>query len=391
MIYNAFNLSVLSITVLALFLIAYHHAIYPMLLKLYASRQKKSLRSVEPTIDGGDDKLPSISVIIPAYNEERFIVDKLKNLASLDYPSSKLELVVACDGCTDNTVSLIKQTLLEPEFDKLNFFVHDFKHNRGKCAVINDLMRRCNSDITALSDVSSIISIDALKLAAQCFNDERVGAVNGNYRFLNPQTAGEQHYWKFQRNIKLGEQQLGSLLGAHGALYFIRTELFEKLPENTVNDDFIIPSRVIKHGKRIAYVEQINAVELEDNSQQANWKRRIRIGFGNAQQICILRNLFHPKHAGIALAFFSGKGLRVFMPFLMIIALFGSLTLAFKSILFLLIFCAQISFYTIALLASVFNSLNKNKYIQTIFYIVSGHAANMIGCIQFFSQTKAKW
>ncbi|NMU70383.1 glycosyltransferase family 2 protein, partial [Vibrio parahaemolyticus] len=88
---------------LSAFLIVYHHVGYPLLLKWLPLKQQDETKApfVERAYKASktDSQLPSITVIVPAYNEEQWIAEKIRNLASLDYPRDKLRVVIACDGC----------------------------------------------------------------------------------------------------------------------------------------------------------------------------------------------------------------------------------------------------------------------------------------------------
>eukprot|EP00487_Bulimina_marginata_P005562 TRINITY_DN23680_c0_g1_i1.p1 TRINITY_DN23680_c0_g1~~TRINITY_DN23680_c0_g1_i1.p1 ORF type:complete len:151 (-),score=11.56 TRINITY_DN23680_c0_g1_i1:151-603(-) len=97
-------------------LIIYHHAAYPLLLRWYA--KSHPARQVEESHrcykdEQQDCTLPTITILVPAFNEEQRIADKIRNLASLDYPKKKLQVIIACDGCTDNTVVIAQMTIQE--------------------------------------------------------------------------------------------------------------------------------------------------------------------------------------------------------------------------------------------------------------------------------------
>ncbi len=101
---------------------------------------------------------------------------------------------------------------------------------------------------------------------------------------------------------------MGSTIGAHGALYFIRTVLFETLPSNTINDDFIIPMRIVRQHYRAAYAPNMNAVEQEPTSSKQDFQRRLRISAGNMQQVLMLFDLFSQNTVGRRSPFSRGKG-----------------------------------------------------------------------------------
>ncbi|MGF1816582.1 glycosyltransferase family 2 protein [Vibrio splendidus] len=366
-------------------LIVYHHAAYPLLLRWYA--KSHPARQIEESHrcykdEQQDCTLPTITILVPAFNEEQWIADKVRNLASLDYPKKKLQVIIACDGCTDNTVEIAEMTIQEAMCSDIYFEIHDHKTNRGKVAVINEEVTSIKSDITALSDVSALISLDALLIAAAHFESDKVGVVNATYQLCPTGNEGENAYWQYQTAVKESEASLGSSLGSHGAFYLFRTHLFELLPLNTINDDFILPMQIVKQGYIAEYETQMVALELEESNLETDFKRRLRISAGNMQQAIRLFGLFSPKFKGIAFAFFSGKGLRLLTPYLMIVCLVCSILLS-NYLVFEALLWAQFTVYTIGVLGCILPKRLVNKPISLISYLIVGHYANFIGGIRY--------
>ncbi len=392
--------TLIALTSMSIFLVIYHHLGYPIILRI--AKKFKGQPSL-PLCNAPHYRMqnakssfvkatyPQVTVIMAAYNEGEYIQEKIRNLACQDYPSDSFKVILGCDGCTDNTAALAREVLQEDICKHLQLEVFDFSVNRGKVSVLNALIPKAEESIVALTDVSSLVSIDALSVVAARFKDPKVGAVNGNYRLLNPGRAGEAVYWRYQSQIKIGEEALGSVLGAHGAFYAIRKELFKTLEKNTINDDFILPMRTIEKGYRVVYEARLNALELEKADPSLNWRRRLRICSGNIQQLVQLRELLHPKYRGIALAFISGKGLRVAMPFIMLFSLFGSWGLSFYIPIFAFLTCAQSVLYAIALWVQIAKPKNAGKVAMSIHYLVSGHVAGFISCIRYFTGATARW
>ena len=380
------NTSVLLITTLFFgFLIVYHHIGYPLILKFFKKDEdKKNHRNNRKFSSSSNDTLlPTISLIIPACNEEKWIAEKIRNIASLDYPETHLKVIIGCDGCTDNTYQLALSTANEVECSHLNISILNFEKNRGKVAVINELITQSDSELIALSDVSAIISIDSLLIAADRFSDDKIGVLNSHYQILYPGSDGEATYWEYQSNIKLGEASLGSTLGAHGALYLFRRALFEQLSPDTINDDFILPMSIVSKGYRSDYEPDINALEMEMTDDTMENQRRLRIAAGNLQQLWRLKHLITPKYKGIAFTFFSGKALRVFMPVLMIYTFFGSLVLSFSSSIMFLAFSLQLIAYAIGFFGILFPSENSNKIVTSLTYLINGHLTCLKGIVRF--------
>jgi cellulose synthase/poly-beta-1,6-N-acetylglucosamine synthase-like glycosyltransferase len=327
-----------------------------------------------------DTELPSITLIIPAYNEQRWIADKLRNCAALDYPPEKFNVIVAGDGCTDNTIFIAKKIAQERSCSGLNLEVREFKNNRGKVAVLNDVINTIDSELVALSDVSALISLDALLIAAAQFKAKQLGVLNSHYCLLEHGSVGEASYWQYQSKIKLAESSLGSTLGAHGAFYLFRRRLFQPLADDTINDDFILPMQIVANGYTAKQDNRIVSLELEQADNSMDWQRRIRIAAGNMQQLLRLKRMLHPHFKGIAFTFLSGKALRVVMPFLMLIALIGSLSLSSSLVFFIFSLC-QVSLYLLALIQLVLKT--NNKLFNLLAYLVSGHIAGFLGSLSY--------
>lgn len=366
-------------------LIVYHHAAYPILLRWYARHHPARTVSESSRCykdEQQDCTLPTVTVLVPAFNEEQWIADKIRNLAALDYPRTKLRVVIACDGCTDDTVNIAQMTIQEAMCSDIHFEIHDHVQNRGKVAVLNEEVTNITSNITALSDVSALISLDALLIAAAHFESDAVGVVNATYQLCPTGNVGEDAYWQYQTSVKECEASFGSSLGSHGAFYLFRTALFTPLPLNTINDDFILPMQIVKQGYIAEYEKQMVALELEESNLKTDFNRRLRISAGNMQQAIRLFGLFSPKFKGIAFAFFSGKGLRLLTPYLMIVCLICSILLN-DYLLFEVLLWAQVFVYSIGVLGCILPSRLINKPVSLISYLIVGHYANFIGGVRY--------
>jgi cellulose synthase/poly-beta-1,6-N-acetylglucosamine synthase-like glycosyltransferase len=378
------------LTSLSILLIIYHHAGYPLLLHFLSNRMARE-DALQPCSDRPcPSSLPSITVVVPAYNEAQFIADKIRNLAMLDYPADSFQIIIASDGSTDATYEIAVQALQEPECSHCAIKVVKFAQNRGKIPVLNDVVSAIESDIVAFTDVSALISMDALLLAERRFRDPTVGVVNGRYQLLNPGSAGEKKYWEYQSRLKTDEARLGSVIGSHGAFYLIRTHLFRSLPSDTINDDFIIPMRIVEQGYRSVYDPDINALELEQAQDSQDSQRRQRISAGNLQQAFRMRSLLLPKYRGTAFTFASGKVLRVAMPYLMITALLGSLWLSTYHSVFLMLASAQVAIYTLYFSTEILRIGGSFKPLQILKYLLRGHINGLKGSADYMKGSLLK-
>ncbi len=375
--------------------IVYHHIGYPLILKLVTQGLENTLPSFyhrNYQVTPLDHMLPSISLIMPAHNEADTIQEKIRNLAALDYPDYKLKVILVCDGCTDNTAQLAKEALNEPECSHLNLTIVEKPENCGKVAVLNEAISLSRCSVVALSDVSSLLSIDSLLIVAAHLSNEDTGVICGSYHFLQSLSVGEHAYWQYQRSIKTRESTLGATLGVHGAFYAFRRDLFDLIPADTINDDFTLPVQIIMKGYRCLYDPRIIAMELEQACNEMDFQRRKRIAAGNVQQAIRHAGLLHPKYGKIAFNFFSGKFLRPFMPVFLFMTLMSSALLAQSYTLFQIILFIQLGVYGVTAVYILRRSQPAQKKLRVLFYLVSGHMAMAIGLINYLSgQSKGQW
>ncbi|MGU3495158.1 sugar transferase [Xanthobacteraceae bacterium A53D] len=369
--------------------VAYHHAVFPVLLKLLARRRGPV--PAPPFLPNA--LLPQITLVIPAYQEAGFIAEKVKDCARLDYPRHLLKVIVACDGCTDGTAARAREALTDPVCAGLDCDVRDYVENRGKVAVLNAVLAGLPPGIIGLTDVSASLSADCLKRAAAHFDRRKVGVVAATYALREAGSTGEAGYWRYQTAIKADEAALAAPVGVHGAFYLFRRELWEPLPPDTINDDVILPMRIVAGGAEAVYDRQMVATEEERTERAQEFRRRVRIASGNVQQAIRLWRLGDPRQPGLAFVFLSGKALRAFAPVLLVVMALSNLALAFTGAsLYLLLLAGQLAFYGLACFA-IFNPASRlPRVIRFAGYFVEGHAAGLVGALrQLSGRDKGRW
>jgi cellulose synthase/poly-beta-1,6-N-acetylglucosamine synthase-like glycosyltransferase len=291
---------------------------------------------------------PSVSLLVAAYNEAAVIADKIRNSLALDYPAEKLEIVIASDGSADATAEIVRSFEAESggQVRLLNY-----PQNRGKMAVLNDAIRELRGDIVAFSDATSMLATDSLRILVQSFSDPRVGAASGIYRLLKKDQAQlgpqEDIYWKYETFLKVREAGLGAFTGAHGSLFAIRRPLYPFPSENTINDDFTIPMRILERGHRVAY--EPAAVAFEEAHEMEGFSRRVRITAGNVEQLREIKRLLWPPRPLVLFCLLSHKTGRLLVPVFLLIALATNIALRgefpYNGLLL-----GQVLFYSLAIL-----------------------------------------
>ncbi|ALO34414.1 hypothetical protein CMT41_06535 [Colwellia sp. MT41] len=389
------DMIMITIFAMAIFLVIYHHLLYPVLLKL-ATRNNKvrppSIKKRRYIFSAEDQKLNSFSIVIPAFNEAKFIAEKIRNLSFIDYPSDKYELILLCDGCHDETYNIAKQTLSELACQDLNCQLINFQDNRGKVAVLKEGVIKAKFDNIVFSDVSALLPVNCLLMLDSHFTNTLVGAVSGGYKFIKKGTAGEQYYWQYQSMVKTRESSLASVLGAHGAFYALRKSCYEDIPADTINDDFLIPMNVIKQGYRVIYEPRVVAIELEQVNLEQDMTRRLRIAAGNFQQLIYLLPLLSPKYGWNAINFASGKALRAITPFILVLIFISNMYLAAFYSFFLALFVCQVLLYGMVWLINVFHLAPKLKVLKLLCYLITGYWVALKGCLKFiFGRQEKVW
>lgn len=360
-------------------LILYHHVGYPVLLKLIAHFRRPNVTA--RFTNDAPSRYPSIAVVIPCHNEASVIATKIENIAQLDYPRASLSVVLVLDGCSDDTREQAENAIVRLS-DNCRWQIADYRQNLGKVAVLNEQIAQTKSEIVALSDASAIVNSDALLRAAAHFSAPDVGVVCGTYALQDDAEPGEQAYWAYQRKLKTEEARAAAPMGAHGAFYLFRRRLWERLPPDTINDDFVLPMRIVREGYRAVYDEKIVATELEKTAPGQDFRRRVRIGAGNMQQFLRLISLGNPRRGMTALVFLSGKGLRALMPFILAAATLLSAALAAGGeSLYAYLFVAKIVLFLVAVLASLVPAIGKLTLVRHLTYAATGHAASGWGAI----------
>ena len=331
------------------------------------------------------DVAPMVSLLIPAYNEEAHIEAKLQNSLALDYPKPRLEIVVASDGSTDRTNATVEC------FKPQGVVLLAMSHNVGKASLLSRTVPLLRGEIVVFSDASSELEPDALKRLVRSFADPRVGCVSGLYRLRGSsdlRAHGEGLYWRYETFLKRQESRLHSILGAHGAFYAIRRTLFARVGESEINDDYLIPMRIVAQGYRAVYEPGAVCWEREAASVEGEFARRRRIAAGNCQQIVELRKLLSPWRGWVALCFFSHKVLRTFAPILLLAVLVSSLWLSWPWAAVAL--AAQGALYASAIAGYLCQRRGRMvRWLSPPLYFCLGNLAMLAGLLKFCANRKS--
>jgi biofilm PGA synthesis N-glycosyltransferase PgaC len=348
----------------------------------------------KPFVFTRDAILPTVTLIVAAYNEEDIIEDKIENTLLLNYPKDKIQLIFITDGSSDGTaqkITGITEILLLHE---------DIR--AGKMAAIKRAIPYINGDITIFTDANTFLNQDAVLELVKHYQNPKVGAVAGEKRILVEDTAdassaGEGFYWKYESRLKKWDYELYSNVGAAGELFSIRTALYQPVESDTIIDDHMIAMRIAEKGYIIAYEPGAYAMETASADVKEELKRKIRIAAGGIQSILRLKQAANPFHNPIfTFQYISHRVLRwTITPFLLILVFILNGILAFEQpgVFYKLFLAAQVAFYLLSLTGLYFE--RKNIRVKALFipyYFCVMNYAVLAGINRYYKKNQsAAW
>lgn len=364
-------------------LLFYVYVFFPSIMYLMKNYYKECYLDVE--------SYKTINVVIPAHNEEKIIAKKLENHMALQYRGEFI-ITVLCDSCDDETVDIVKRySVSHPS--TIKYFIVEGK--KGKTHAINSLMPNVTSDITVFSDANVMLDKMALENVNRALQSDRVGGVAGQLSYVNSDEGGAAAsnglYWRYEEMIKAGEAKCGSLMGADGSIFAIRSSLYRKHPMHVL-DDFSTSMGIVIQGYEFKFDENIKAFEKGAEEDSEELQRKIRISNRSYNSYLALRKDIISKLKMYDLVkFYSHKVLRWYSFIFMLFALISSVFLSFYSGLGIFLFLSQFTFYLIAVahyrgLLSSFPRLRKVS--NVIYYFTMANYAAMKGIFQSLNGEK---
>lgn len=375
---------------LLVFIVFYAYVGYGMI--LFILLRIKRLFSKKTTPERNEVFEPTVTLVVPAYNEEDFILKKVENCLQLDYPKDKFEIICITDGSTDRTKELLEK-------DGRVKVLHEDKR-AGKAAAENRAMRFVKSDIVVFCDANTLLNKNAIRELVKHYKDPEVGAVSGEKRIMNQEAegasaAGEGLYWKYESTLKKMDSEMRTVVGAAGELISFRTELVEDLEEDTILDDFMQSMRIALKGYRVIYEPEAYAMETASADVKEELKRKVRICAGGWQSMSRLLPAFNVfRHPLLTFLYTSHRVLRwsiaaFVLPIIFILNIF----LANRGGVYVFLLIAQIIFYVLALLGWYLQSKKmKVKLLFVPFYFTLMNYAVFAGFFRWLRGTqKATW
>jgi cellulose synthase/poly-beta-1,6-N-acetylglucosamine synthase-like glycosyltransferase len=364
------------------------YVFYPVLLHFLTGNQE-----LHHSAYNEEDKLPPVKIFMSVYNEEDVIRQKLDSLLATTYPLDQLLICIGSDGSSDDT-----DRILQDYADHHHcIYFQRYSGRKGKANILNDLVANASTDqdeVYIFTDANVMFTQSTIFELVKYFKDASIGLVGANVINREIKEDGishqEQAYIQRENYVKHLEGLCwGTMMGAFGACYAIRSSHFKPIPANFLMEDFYITMNVLKQGKKA--INNLDAICYEDvaNDLTEEFKRKVRISAGNFQNLSVYYSLLWPPFNGLAFSFLSHKVLRWLGPFFLIIALITSGYLAPGNIFYTVLFFLQ----GIPLLFPLLDHLlRKGQFhsliLRFIAYFYSMNLALLIGFFKYLKGVK---
>jgi cellulose synthase/poly-beta-1,6-N-acetylglucosamine synthase-like glycosyltransferase len=360
-----------------IFLIIYSYSIYPLLLRILSLGYSKNINL--------NYFEPEVSIIIPVYNEEHLIEEKISSIFRSNYPIEKIEVIVYSDGSTDKSVDIINH--LRGLYPCLRLIKSEVR--KGKSFGVNKLVAESSFPLIMLTDANIIFKEDTIRENLKHYQIPEIGLVgstiiNQSSKYSDI-TLQEKQYISWENILKYEEGLIwGATIAPFGACLSFRKSLFEEIPRNFLVDDFFIGTTVLQSKYKCVVSKESICFEELNGLLGMEFKRRVRISTGNFQNLAYFFPLFFNLFSVKSFCFWSHKGLRWMTPFFLILIFFLNTLLLKGSNFYQISLCLQLFFYCIPLTDYATSRLKSvNKLVKFVNYFLIMNVALFVGFFNY--------
>lgn len=294
-------------------MILHTYLLYPIFINLVAKRRTQNTLCYSYS-----ESLPSVVVLIAAYNEESTIEKKIRSVYATKYPLDLITVVVGSDNSTDKTNEIVETCARE--FSSLR--LERFAQRTGKPEIINVLCEKYQCDVFLLTDANVYFEEDTIFELVKHFKNPKISAVGSLIKNTNIKANGismqEKTYLSGEFLVKYSEGLWGNaVIGLFGGLYAIRSSAYTRVPQGYCVDDFYITMKVIEQGGGVIMSKESQCQEDVSNTLHEEFRRKVRISKGNFMNLKVFKHLANPC-TKVGFMFLSHKIFRWFTPFALI-------------------------------------------------------------------------
>lgn len=378
----------MDILCLALFwftlgVIAYTYAGYPLVIWLLARLIPRPVRTA-------DDYLPTVTVLVAAYNEADCIATKIEDTLNLDYPLERLEVAIVTDGSTDHTPAIV--ATYAARYPRVRLLHRP--QRQGKAAALARGVSRTGGEVILFTDANTHLPQDTLRRLVRYFADPEVGGASGAKRIVRPGESaagqGESFYWRYESFLKRCDSAVSSVMGVPGEVWAARRAAYEPPEPDILLDDFVGSLRMVEAGWRVVYDPEVVAYEEASPSVGAEWRRRARNAAGGWQAFFRLPLMRHHERRLITFQYISHRILRwMVAPFLfplLLLANYGLLARPF----YMVTMGMQALFYFLALVGWLLAIWRRPpRWLVLPFYLCLLNVAALVGGWRYLRKSQS--
>lgn len=323
--------------------IVYPHAIYPALLWLLAKLFGKPVSMVE-------SPLPTIDVLICAYNEASNIEECIRLVQTSNYPADRVRILVADDGSNDSTPSIVQHIANNDSRVVLSRL-----ERGGKNKALDHLIDMVNASIVVFIDADALVDETSIRELVQPLANPLVGAVIGMHSTGSDgrqSGSAESWYTRIEHSCSVLESEIHSTVTSVGAMYAVRREYVERLNTPLVADDFMMILRVMLQKKRVVCCRTARFREIRTPLVGVETKRTTRTVASGMWALRRARRLLTPKYGWVAFFLWSHKIARWISPFFVIVLVLSTWLTLERPMVFGVLFYTQLFVVALALLSN---------------------------------------
>jgi len=343
----------------------YSYFLYPLILKIIPPRYSQESSQV------GSPVLPALCLIIAAHNEEDRIREKLDNTLEIDYPRELLEIIVASDCSGDATDEIVDS------YAKQGVRLVRADERKGKEYAQLCAIRASVNEILVFSDVATRIPGDALHILASRFEDEQVGALSSEDRFVSTdgRVVGEGAYVKYEMWLRRLESDRAGLVGLSGSFFAARREVCEGWDIYSPSD-FNTALNCAKQGKVAVSCSEVVGIYKDVKDPGLEYRRKIRTVIRGMTAIARHPEVLNPFRLGMfAFQVWSHKIMRWGVPWFMLLLAITTLILQGQGMIYTVALVAQALFYALALLGWLSDVMREHTLVRLVFFFVQTNLA----------------
>lgn len=279
--------------------------------------------------------LPNVTVVIPAYNEEKLIAQTLDYHVKSDYPKDCLEIIVVNDGSKDKTAQKVTEFIREHPEEPIRLI--NLPENQGKRHALAAGIRAAWGDVIVTNDSDSFVRPDAVRRVVQPLQEEKIGGVTGHADVFNwkdnllTQIQYIRYFVAF-RVYKAAESLYDSVVCLSGCLAAYRKSVIMSVLDEwedqkfwgkscTYGDDRGLTTFVLRNGYKAVYVSEAKTDTVVPTNLTAFWKQQLRWKKSWIRETYFVGKFIWRRHPIMALGFYSNTFLTVFS-FIIVIRVF---------------------------------------------------------------------